>query len=79
MENLNIERDTLSTLKCDECGKICEIAGGRCARRRLCELGLNRGVNVKVVKNDLGPLILDIQGHKLAIGRGLASKIIIEK
>ena len=32
-----------------------------------------------MVKNDMGPLILNISGHKLALGRGLASKVIVEK
>ena len=79
MENLIIEEEFLSSLKKDEFCRISSICGGKSARRRLCELGLNKGVLVQVVKNDIGPLILNIQGHKLAIGKGLASKIIIEK
>ena len=79
MENLIIERECLSALKKNEFGRICEIAGGCSARSRLYELGLNKGVLVQIVKNDIGPLILSIQGHKLAIGKGLASKIIIER
>lgn len=79
MENLHIEKSCLSSLKKDEYAKICDISGGCSARNRLCELGLNRGVRVQMVKNDIGPLILNIQGHKLAIGKGLGSKIIIEK
>lgn len=79
MENLLIETSCLSSLKKNEFGKICEISGGCAARGRLCELGLNRGVTVQMVKNDIGPLILNIQGHKLAIGKGLGSKIIIER
>lgn len=79
MENLLIERLCLSSLKKDEFAKICDIDGGCSARNRLCELGLNRGVRVQMVKNDIGPLILNIQGHKLAIGKGLGSKIIIER
>lgn len=78
MENLNIERKYLSSLKKDESAKIGGISGGCGARNRLHELGLNKGVCVKIVKNDIGPLILNIQGHKLAIGKGLANKIFIE-
>lgn len=79
MEDLYIEQASLSSLKKGECGRICGISAGCNARSRLCELGLNKGVSVKIVKNDIGPLILNIQGHKLAIGKGLASKIIIER
>lgn len=78
MENLIIERSSLSSLKKNDCGRICEIDGGCNARSRLYELGLNKGVLVEIVKNDIGPLILNIQGHKLAIGRGLANKIIMD-
>ncbi len=77
MENLIIDKVCLSNLEKDDIGRICEIDSGCRARNRLCELGLNKGVLVKIVKNDIGPLILNIQGHKLAIGRGLASKIIM--
>lgn len=79
MENLIIEQEFLTSLKRDEIGRISEISGGCGARSRLCELGLNRGVFVKMVKNDIGPLILNIKGHKIAIGKGLGSKIIIER
>lgn len=79
MENLIIERTCLSSLKKDELCKISGISGGCCARSRLHELGLNKGASVQVVKNDIGPLILNIQGHKLAIGKGLASKIFVER
>lgn len=79
MENLYIEQASLSSLKKGECGKILGISAGCDARSRLCELGLNKGTSVKIVKNDIGPLILNIQGHKLAIGKGLANKILIER
>lgn len=78
MEKIIIEKRSLSSLEKNESGIICEIAGGCSARNRLCELGLNRGVSVQIVKNDIGPLILNMQGHKLAIGKGLADKILIE-
>lgn len=82
MENINIdtlESDTsLNTLKVDDYGKIKGICGGSGARKRLYELGLHKGALVKVVKNDFGPLILNISGNKLALGRGLASKVVVE-
>ncbi len=87
MDNINIidkemkimEKVNLSSLKKNETGTVCEISGGCIARSRLCELGLNKGTFIQMVKNDIGPLILNIQGHKLAIGKGLGSKIIIQK
>lgn len=74
MDNIN-----LINLKPRESGTIKEISGGCRARKRLYELGLNRGAQVKMVKNDFGPLILNLSGNKLALGRCLASTIVVEK
>lgn len=70
---------SLVLLKPEEVGTIEEISSCGSARRRLYELGLNKGTNVKMVKNDIGPVILNISGNKLALGRGLASKVIIRR
>ena len=72
----NIELDFL---KPNESGRIKEIKGGHTASKRLFELGLNRGSEVKMMKNDFGPIILYLSGHKLALGRGLAHKVIVER
>ena len=47
-------------------------------KKRLYELGLHKGACFKVVKNDYGPIILCLSGHKLALGRGLASSVMVE-
>jgi FeoA domain. len=49
------------------------------ATKRLYELGLNTGAEVKVEKNDFGPIILRVYGNKLALGRGLAEHIEVEE
>ncbi len=74
-----MENISLVFLKPEEIGIIKGITNCGSAKRRLYELGLNKGTKVKMVKNDMGPLILNISGHKLALGRGLASKVIVEK
>jgi Fe2+ transport system protein FeoA len=73
-----MEEKSLVSLKPDEIGRIKEIAGCNSVKKRLFELGLRRGTQIKVVKNDFGPLIINISGSKLALGRGIASKIIIQ-
>lgn len=70
---------SLILLKPDEVGTIEGISSCGSAKRRLYELGLNKGTKVKMVKNDIGPVILNISGNKLALGRGLASKVMIKK
>ncbi|MBU5437187.1 ferrous iron transport protein A [Tissierella sp. MSJ-40] len=66
-------------LNCGEAGKVKEILGGDSIIKRLFEMGLNTGAEVRMVKNDSGPVILYTSGSKLALGRGLAQKIMIEK
>lgn len=68
----------LIQLRPNDKGQVVEINGGRQIRKRLFELGLNKGSEIKVVKNDMGPIIIDLSGHKLAIGRGLANSIMIK-
>lgn len=78
MDNKDLKYISLICLKTDKSCVIKEIASCGMARKRLCELGLNKGTPVKVIKNDFGPIILNLYGHKLALGRGLAKKILVE-
>ena len=80
MENIALKENiSLNYLKPNEYGKVKEISGGCGAKKRLYELGLHKGAFFKVVKNDFGPLILNISGNKLALGRGLASYVFVER
>lgn len=51
----------------------------RCARR-LCDLGLTPGTKVTVVKSAPfnGPLEVNVRGSRLAIGRGMANRILVD-
>lgn len=69
---------SLNFLKQNDLAKISDIAGGCGVKKRLYELGLHKGANFKVVKNDFGPIILSLSGHKLALGRGLAASVLVE-
>lgn len=69
---------TLVSLKPNDTARIKAISGCGRAQKRLYELGLHKNACVKVVKNDFGPLILNLSGHKLALGRGLACHVIVE-
>ena len=45
---------------------------------KLSSMGLSKGVEIEVVKNDhLGPVILDVSGNKIIIGKGIAQKIYV--
>jgi len=64
-----------------ETAVIMGIEGGREARQRLMDMGLTEGVEVVVRKLAPfhGPVEVSVRGSSLAIGYGLASKIVVEK
>lgn len=51
------------------------IKAGFKAIRFLADLGIHEGEKIRVVKNDVGPVIVEVKGTRVAIGRGLAGKI----
>ena len=67
----------LSNLHPGQKAIIKEISAGSYANKRLYEMGFNRGSELRVVKNNRGPIIVCISGTKIALGRGLAQKILI--
>ena len=62
-----------------ESGSVQKIHAGGCATKRLYEMGFNIGAKIKVIKNDAGPLIVSLSGNKIALGRGLAYKVMINR
>ena len=59
--------------------RLVSIAGGRRLRMRLAELGLVPGTEIDVINNSLhGPFILGVRGSRIALGRGMAFKIMVE-
>ncbi len=49
-------------------------------RKRLADLGITAGACIKVLRSDFsGPVLIFVKCVRLAIGRGMASKIICQK
>ncbi|MHC1605321.1 MAG: FeoA family protein [Candidatus Methanofastidiosia archaeon] len=61
--------------------KIKSIEGGLGMRQRLCELGLYPEEKVTIKNSGIlrGPIVLKVGEHQIAIGRGLANKILVEE
>lgn len=74
-----MELISLLRLKAGDCGRVQRITAGANATRRLYEMGFNTGARVKVLKNDMGPLIVALEGNKIALGRGLAEKMLVNR
>ena len=68
----------LSMAKENEMLRIEKILGGNNLRQRLSAMGLYEGNTVKVYSNGSnGPVIVAVANSKIAIGRGMAQKIIV--
>lgn len=60
-------------------GIIVSVVGGKNLTKRLADLGLVSGTEIKVIRKALfsGPLQVEVSGSRLVLGRGLASKIMV--
>jgi len=58
--------------------RIVRIYAGKGLTQRLMELGLTNGAELRILKNDVGPLLLHVRGVTIALGRGVASKVLVE-
>ena len=59
--------------------KVVSINAGRMLRSRLDGLGIIPGTTIRVLKNGWGPVLVEVMGRKIAIGRGQAEKIEVEE
>ena len=65
-------------LKEGETGRVVNVLGGKAITHRLHELGIIPGSRVKMIRNSPGPVIVSVKGSKIALGRGVAMKVILE-
>lgn len=53
--------------------------GGRRTLRRLLDLGITKGCSFLVIQGSAtGPVLVQVRGTRVALGQGLASKILVE-
>ena len=69
----------LIELKKGECGKVEMISAGSAASARLRDMGLTKGTRIEMCRPSsvMGPVEICVRGSRLAIGRGLATKIYV--
>lgn len=59
---------------------VIEIIAGGGLQRRLADMGLTPGVRVRVINSQMpGPVLIDLRGSRVALGRGIAQKIAVAK
>ena len=70
---------TLERMPSGSRGRVVEIIGRGGWIYRLYQMGLTPGVIVDVVMNiGRGPIIIRVMGVEIALGRGIARRIIVE-
>jgi len=70
----------LSALAFGTEAKISKINGGCNLIRRLTEMGLTYGTKIRVVSDSCGgPVLIEVRDTRLALGRGVATKIFVEE
>jgi ferrous iron transport protein A len=60
--------------------EIISIKGNRSVWQRLHEVGLHIGDRVRVIRRAPfdGPLLVDCNGHEIALGRSIAANIFVQ-
>jgi len=71
---------TLDQLRFGQQARIVAITGGRGLQRRLQQIGIHPGDTVSLASQGSfrGPLLITVNGARLALGRGVARRILIE-
>ena len=61
--------------------KVIDIQGGLGVKRRLSQIGIHPGDVITVVRFGplRGPVVIEVHGFQLALGRGVASQILVEE
>ena len=70
----------LSNLAKGNIAIVHNFSGGRRVGDRLLALGFTNGTKVSVLQNSgFGPIIVEVRDSRIALGRGEASRLIVEK
>ncbi len=70
----------LTELNQGETGKVVEIIGGCGIHQKLDALGIRVGVEIKKISSisARGPVVIEVGNTKIAIGYGMAKRVIVE-
>ncbi|RLC39065.1 ferrous iron transport protein A [Candidatus Falkowbacteria bacterium] len=72
---------TLNQLEEQKEAKIIEIKGGVSFNKKLAELNIRVGKNIKKLASQpfMGPVVVEIGNTEITLGRGMAGKIYVEE
>lgn len=60
---------------------VIDIQGGQGVRKRLGQMGVHPGDTITMLRYGVlrGPILIEVHGSQVALGRGIASKILVEE
>jgi len=61
--------------------QVTDIQGGQGKRQRLGQMGIHPGDKITMLRYGAfrGPILIEVHGSQVALGRGIASRIIVEE
>ncbi len=72
---------TLDQLYESKGAKVIDVQGGQGIRQRLSQMGIHPGDTITILRCGAlrGPILIEVHGSQVALGRGIASRIIMEE
>ena len=72
---------SITELRPGETAVVRQVLGGRGMARRLVAMGIRPGKRLTKISSQFlgGPVTISVDGRCLALGRGLAAKVLVEK
>ncbi len=67
----------LTELKTGEIGVVIQVAGGYGLRQKLALRGIKEGSWLRMVSSSGGPVVVESRGSQIALGRGMAQKVVV--
>jgi len=67
----------LTDLRPGEIGIVIQIAGGHGMKQKLALRGIREGSWLRMVSSSRGPVVVESNGSQIAMGRGMAERIIV--
>jgi Fe2+ transport system protein FeoA len=69
----------LTSIKENTRVKIASLGGGTVCKSKLTAMGMHVSLMIKVMHNeDKGPVLIEVKGIRIALGQGMASKILVD-
>lgn len=69
----------LALLRPGNSATVTAVRGGRGFNRRLASMGILPGVQVRMVSGAFGgPVIIEVRGSRVVVGRGMAHRVVVE-